>query len=382
MGIEFCDNLCYFGKKWSSRDSRLVRNAGRVKIKWFREWDMNIKEVAKLAGVSVASVSRAFQNPPSPSVSPKQRERILRICEELHYYPDIHSRRMSRKCSNNITLLSRHISSNDRIEGRDLHFDYNFAAITMGVQHVLSQFGKSLQLVYLTDRFLEERQHLTMVRSKMTDGILLWGAWQNDRFVQELIDEKIPLVLLNTTVADCDCAKVVADEYGGMKMVAEAAMEAGHRRIAVLPPGTTGSSGVERERAIRDAFREHGLEPAWVAPGGGFDYAYGREMGLLLLQSGIEASCVIAPNDMAAWGCVAALHESGIRVPEDISVTGADGLGFPCTLCLASFYLPSYEIGVEGARLLTGLIAGDEVERTRILPVSRIAGNSIRQLAP
>ena len=312
---------------------------------------MNIKEVAKLAGVSVASVSRAFQNPPSPSVSPKQRERILRICEELRYYPDIHSRRMSRKCSNTITLLSRHINCNGQLTEGDLHFDYNFAAITMGVQHVLCRCGKSLQLVQLTDEFLRERQHLTMVRSKMTDGILFWGALQDDTCIQELLNEKIPLVLLTTVVNHCDCPRVVADEYGGMKLVVEAALEAGHRRFAFLPPLT------------------------------GFDFRYGREMGRKFLTDGTEATCIITPNDMAAWGCINAFEEAGLKVPADISVIGADGLRFPCPLYLDSFYLPSYEIGVEGTEMLIAMIEDRQVEHHRVLPVSRIAGNSIRNLA-
>lgn len=342
---------------------------------------MNIKEVAKLAGVSVASVSRAFQNPPSPSVSPKQRERILRICEELRYYPDIHSRRMSRKCSNTITLLSRHINCNGQLTEGDLHFDYNFAAITMGVQHVLCRCGKSLQLVQLTDEFLRERQHLTMVRSKMTDGILFWGALQDDTCIQELLNEKIPLVLLTTVVNHCDCPRVVADEYGGMKLVVEAALEAGHRRFAFLPPLTMGSSGAERKRAVLDTLRDHGLKPVWTAPEDGFDFRYGREMGRKFLTDGTEATCIITPNDMAAWGCINAFEEAGLKVPADISVIGADGLRFPCPLYLDSFYLPSYEIGVEGTEMLIAMIEDRQVEHHRVLPVSRIAGNSIRNLA-
>lgn len=341
---------------------------------------MNIKEVAKLAGVSVASISRAFQDPPSPSVSPRQRERILRICEELRYYPDIHSRRMSRKRSNTITLLSRHINCNGQMMEGDLHFDYNFAAITMGVQHVLCRCRKSLQLVQITDEFLRERQHLTMVRSKMTDGILFWGAFQDDLCIQELLDEKIPLVLLTTVVNNCDCPRVVADEYGGMKLVVEAALKAGHRRFAFLPPVTLGSSGSERKNAVLDALHSYGVEPVWTAPEDGFDFPYGREMGRKFLESGIEATCVITPNDMAAWGCINVFEEAGLKVPADISVTGADGLRFPCPLYLDSFYLPSYEIGVEGTEMLTAMIDDREVERQRVLPVSRIIGNSIRNL--
>ena len=338
---------------------------------------MNIKEVAKVAGVSVASISRAFQNPPSPSVSPRQRERILRICEELHYYPDIHSRRMSRKRANTVTLLSRYGGSGGRGPAGDLHFDYNFAAITMGIQYELGRCGKSLQLVQLTDRFLEERQHLIMVRSKMTDGVLFWGALSDDACVRELMEEKIPLVLLTTGVNGSNCPKAAADEYGGMKLVVEAALKAGHRRFAFLPPLTGGSSGAERERAVRETLSENGLTPVWTAPAGGFEYSYGVEMGRKFLADKPPASCIIASNDMAAWGCIHTLTAAGIRIPDDLSVTGADGLPFSGLYSLTSFYLPSYEIGIEGTKMLISMMDDGVKPPSSVIPVSFIQGNSI-----
>lgn len=342
---------------------------------------MNIKDVAKLAGVSVASVSRAFQNPPSPLISASQRERILKICEELHYYPDINSSRMNRKRSNCITLLSRHISCEQTIGTAMRHYDHNFASITMGVQRVLADCGKSLQLISITDEFLQQRGHLTMVRSKMTDGILFWGPLKNEECVMELLEEHIPMLLLTTSVAGTTCPQVIADEYDGMSRVVRCVLEKGHRQIAVIPPPEVGSSGEQRAKAIKNTLHAAGITPCYIAPESGFDYQCGWRMGKKILKEAPGITCVIAPNDMVAWGCVAALRENGVRVPEDISITGADGIFTPDTMRLTSFYLPSYEIGENGAKQLVRWIeTGVSPEKQELLPAPLITGNSVCDL--
>lgn len=342
---------------------------------------MNIKEVAKLAGVSVASVSRAFQIPPSPLISVRQRERILKICEELHYYPDINSRRMNCKRSNCITLLSRHISCEQTIGTSMRHFDHNFASITMGIQRVLADCGKSLQLMPVTDEFLRERRHLTMVRSKMTDGILFWGALQNETCVMELLNEDIPMLLLTTSVSGVSCPQVTADEYEGMRQVVRCVLKKGHRCIAILPSPEVGSSGEKRARAVRDELDAAGVTPCYIAPEAGFDYQCGWRMGRKILQEAPGVTCVIAPNDMAAWGCIAAFRKKGVRVPEDISITGADGIFTPDTMRLTSFYLPSYEIGETGAgQLVQWIESGIQPKLPEVLPTPLITGNSVCDL--
>lgn len=343
---------------------------------------MNMKDIAKLAGVSIASVSRAFQDPPSPYISQKQRQRILDICEELHYYPAVHSKRMNKQCANTVALLSRATSDNHDHDGVSdyFHFDFNFAAVTMGIQSMLYKQDKSLQMVLVTDDFIEERKHIQMVRSKMVDGMLIWGGLNTDTYIHELLAEGIPLVLLTTYPDNCECSKVTADEYGGMSRITEDIIKAGHSKIAVLPPYDLGSAGKERSRGIFETLKKHRIKPCWVAPESGFGFKYGKKMAGKMLEEISGVTCLVAPNDMAAWGCVEALNQAGYRVPDDISVTGADGLPFPSQPRLDSFYLPSYEIGATGAQVLHDLVNGIASNHHQILPVSRIEGNSIKYL--
>ncbi|MEI2999747.1 MAG: LacI family DNA-binding transcriptional regulator [Victivallis sp.] len=345
---------------------------------------MNIKEVAELAGVSVASISRAFQDPPSPYISKKQRERILKICEELQYYPDIHSQRLNAKRSNTIAFLSRHVAEMEvyGAGGRRM-FDYNFGSVIMGAQVALAGYGKSLQLILVDDAYLAERRHLKMVRSRMVDGILIWGAVESDSYVTELLREKIPVVLLTTdgVPGGAGCGSVVADEYAGMSMLIQAALDAGHRRIAVLEPGRSGSAGAARMRAVTDTLGRAGIAPVWISPENGFNYEFGRRMTAELLKSKVPATCVVASNDMAAWGCISELRNAGLRVPEDMSVVGADGIPVPGDSVVDSFHLPAYEIGLEGARTLCRGLEGEPGPRRLILPVARVFGNTIRPLS-
>ena len=130
-----------------------------------------------------------------------------------------------------------------------------------------------------------------------------------------------------------------------------------------------------------DTLGRAGCTPAWISPGNGFNYHFGREMTVELLKSKVSVSCVIASNDTAAWGCIAELRNAGYRVPEDISVIGADGIPVPGDLVVDSFHLPSYEIGVEGARMLCRHLDGEPGSPRLILPVTRVCGNTIRKLA-
>ena len=84
---------------------------------------------------------------------------------------------------------------------------------------------------------------------------------------------------------------------------------------------------------------------------------------------------------MAAWGCISELRNAGLRVPEEMSVVGADGIPVPGDLVVDSFHLPAYEIGLEGARTLCRGLEGEPGPRRLILPVARVFGNTIRPLS-
>jgi LacI family transcriptional regulator len=341
---------------------------------------MNIKEIAKHAGVSVASVSRAFQNPPSPSLSERQRRHILDVCEKLHYYPDIHSQRMSSKRSNCIALMSHYLSLDNNLRHPSFRFDMNFTSVVMGIQCVLQSSNLSLQLTQVTEDFILERRHINMVRSKMFDAILVWGALYSDNFVRELVSEDIPVILVSTTIPDCNCSKITADEYKGMAAMTKSVIAAGHRKIAVVIPGNQASSGDLRKNAVLATLNEAGITPAWLSDPVEFNFDGAYAATERLLRKAPDVTCIIAPNDISAGGVIEALLHHGRRVPEDISVTGGDGVLFFGPLKLHSFYMPSYELGVLAAQTALRQINGEKIISHQIVPVNMIPGNSLKKL--
>lgn len=342
---------------------------------------VTIKDVARAAGVSTASISRAFQNPPSPFLSEERRKRILQICDEMHYYPNIHSRRMSQKFANNIVLLSRMVQNSSDGQSGFFKYDLNWGMTTQGILSELCSQGKSLQVINCDDQFVEEEKYLEIIRSHTADGILVWGALRDDEYIRKMAAEKIPFILLETWVDGLENSCVCADEYSGFKEITERVIAAGHRDIAVLTPSLKASNGVNRFTAVMQTLEAHGITPVWYSEEGSFDPDFGIGCAARILKEAPQCTCVIAPNDVMAWGCVNVFRKAGLRVPQDISVTGADGLQLPGELQLESFYLPAWEIGKTGARELCRRLYGSEAMVGSLrLPVTPVRGNSIAVL--
>ena len=341
--------------------------------------NVNIRTVAEMAGVSIASVSRAFQVPPSPKISEKQRKRILDICSQLHYYPNEHTRRMFSRKSDTIALLFPPTNGDSR--SNILGVDINFVRCMSSIQKVLADNGYNLLLNEVNEEFLTARSFLRMIRGNAVDGIIVWGALYDHQWVKELLTENIPVVLLqNRLEEDSGYPFVICDDYSGMAGVVEKAIAAGHRKFAFQCAPEGNSTGKNRNRAVRDTMKKYGIQDVIEYPGGSYGYDHGVKMVEFLGENLQNITCLIAANDISAWGCIDTLQKLGYRVPEDISVTGADGVAFPGSIRIDSFGLPSGEIGIKGAELLLKLIRNEKDAAPVILPVKAVDGNTIKKL--
>ena len=339
----------------------------------------NIRTIAEAAGVSIASVSRALQDPPSPKISANRRKHILDICARMQYYPNAHTQRMFARRADTVAILFpsyAKISS----DAAAMAIDMNFAACLMGAQSELAKRGIGLLLNELTPDYLKEKRYLRMVRSKAVDGVLIWGAFSNDVWLSELLAEGAPAVMLQTSIAICNCPKVVADDYRGMQTLMEEVLAAGHTRIGLAPASECASIGRARNAAVRDALAAHGMWPAAEFPEQGYGYYFGRRAAAGILAMGPKIDCIVNSNDMAAWGCIDELRSRGIAVPGDISVVGADGLHLPGDTQISSFSTPSLELGRTGAKLLLELFERKVPPESTVLPVTPVSGNTIRRI--
>lgn len=341
---------------------------------------VTIKDVAKAAGVSTASISRAFQDPPSPYLSEERRKFIRKLCDEMHYFPNIHSRRMSQKFANTIVLISRMMQENHS-GGGFFQCDLNWGMTAQGIMSALCAAGKSLQIINCDERFIKEEKYLEVIRSHTADGILIWGALREDEYISKMQQENIPFVQLETFIDGLENNCVLADEYTGFQKIVERVISAGHRNIAVIAPSLKASTGVTRFSAVMETLEKHRITPVWVSENGSFEGNYGISCAGSILKEAPQTTCVIAPNDAVAWNCINVFREKNLRVPQDISVTGADGLQIPGELQLESFYLPSWEIGNTAASELCSLLYGTKTtEIFRVIPTIPIHGNSIAEV--
>ncbi|MCK5845431.1 MAG: LacI family DNA-binding transcriptional regulator, partial [Victivallales bacterium] len=318
--------------------------------------NVNIRMIAEKVGVSVASISRALQEPPSKNISPKLRERILKTCEEMRYYPNMHTVRMFSKRSNTVAMFAPadivHMGPTGMV-------DFNLSAAIGGVEYELSRNSMYLTLASVSESFVEKRECLKFSRGKLVDGLIIWGWVASDEYIDTLANEDIPIVMIRSDETKMPLDSVRMDEYGGMSRMAERVAEAGHVKVGVIRPILTSWVGKMRLAGFLDSAQKLGLDIVF-SESGGFDYEVGLRATDEILAKDEKVTCLVAPNDVVAFACVECAEKKGLSVPGDISVTGADGVTLPGTRRLATFLSPSFDMGRSAVSTLLKRIAGDE----------------------
>ena len=341
---------------------------------------VNIREIAKMAGVSVASVSRALQIPPSNKISPALKKKILDICDKMQYSPNMHTVRMFSKRANTIAFIyPPYECMHDAFDKGQM--DPGLGSCISGAEEYFSARSIYLTLTSATNKFVEQKEYLKIIRSKMVDGILIWGWTERDKFLYELLEEKVPIVMVQTEAPDANITKVVADDYNGMKSIVEDVVANGHRKIAVVPGKQSSSAGIQRLRGVLETLKTFNIEPSYVSPRQGFGFEHGYLAGKELFSKQTGETCIIAPSDATALGIIEAAAERGIKIPEDISITGADGIKLGKRVQLTTYISPSFDIGHKGAELLLQKIENPESPVHEIhYPTNFVKGQSIKKI--
>lgn len=336
---------------------------------------VNIRRIAAALQLSTATVSRALSPEYAHTVSEKQRRRILEMCDRLQYMPNINALRTFRNRSDLVALLvpEQCLNGNGPI-------DYNLSGVLGAVERSFSRRGIYCSLVAVTSQFLEKREHLRFCRGKMFDGFLLWGMTERETFVEELAAESPPVVSIQGIRNNPGISSVNADDYSGMLHLVRRVLACGHRRIGVIPALETSQAGRERNRAVRDALAE---TPCVVrfAPWSGFDTQTGQRGFRALIGQDDSLSCIICSNDYVAAGVWLEAQNRGIEIPEQLSVTGADGLDFPVRIPLTGYLSPSFELGLAAAQMLQERLDGKiDTPQQELIPTTFLPGATLKDL--
>lgn len=303
---------------------------------------VTIKDVAREASVSVATVSRALNG--HENVAEGVRKHVVEIASRLRYQPHAAARSLSSRSTQTIGVVLP-----------DLYGEF-FSELIRGIDLVARSRRQHLLVSSYHGHPEEQGEALRAMRGRV-DGLLVLSPYA-DRpgFLTDNLPNSLPAVLINTHLPEAAYPVLSIDNHGGAAAMTRHLVDAGHQRIAFIggPEGNFDAS--ERLRGYRDALKA--LQPSAVAieMPGDFSEASGYEAGKQILASRQRPDAIFAANDMMALGCLYAFNEAGVNVPGEIALAGFDDIP------LARFVHPTLttmrvNIAELGGRAMTQLLA-------------------------
>ncbi|HWG25014.1 LacI family DNA-binding transcriptional regulator [Actinospica sp.] len=313
-----------------------------------------LEHVARVAGVSRATVSRVINN--VRNVDPQIAEVVRAAVEATGYVPNQAARSLVTRRTNSVALVvsegeDRSVPADDAFVGR-VFTDPYFGRVVSGLFSVLRPRGLNLVLMFVeTD---EMRQQLVgYLRQGHVDGVLLISSHPRDPLPHLLTEAGLPAVLSERPKSPLRISYVDAPQRVGARLAAEHLAARGCRRVATIAGPMDMSAGLDRLAGFREAMAEHGF-PEIPAVEGYFTQESGGAAMARLLDEHPDLDGVFAANDLMALGAVTVLHERGRRIPEDVAVVGFDDhhAAMLCRPALTTVHLPVEEMAAEMARLL------------------------------
>lgn len=270
---------------------------------------VTIKDVAREAKVSVASVSRALNG--HGGVTAETMERIREVAARLRYIPHGAARSLITRRTHTIGALLP-----------DLYGEF-FSELIRGIDLAARAHGLQLLVSSSHDGAAEAAAALRAMQGRV-DGLLVMSPHADAAFLRQNLPAGLPTVMVNTHLAGDDYPALSVDNAGGARLLVEHLLDAGYERIAFIRGPASNHDVAEREDSYRAVLAERAPQQAPIVLPGDFDEDSGYRAGKQVASMSPRPDAVFAANDMMAIGCMAALRDAGLRIPEDIAVAGFD----------------------------------------------------------
>ena len=310
---------------------------------------VTLKDVAALAGVHPATVSRALNPETRLLVSDETADRILAAADSLGYRPNTVARSLRTRRSSTVGVLIPDLNNP------------LFPPIVRGIEDRLAADGY-VALIGNTDAD-DQRERLVyeLMRDRHVDGFVFATARLRSPLLAEAAAARIPVVLVNRYASGYGFPAVSVNNEEGIALSIAHLASLGHRRIAHVAGPQDVSTGLSRYLGFVAAMEAHNLpvEPDLVAQASAYSIDEGQRCCLELLRAGSGCTAIAAANDMLAVGCYAALESAGLSCPKDISVVGFNDMPFIDRLTppLTTVSFAHYDVGIEAGRLILEQIA-------------------------
>ena len=347
---------------------------------------VSIKDVAREAGVSPATVSYILNSTPGLSFTPETREKVMAAVEKLHYVANQAAKTLGSSRTEGIVqskLIGIVIpqTENKRRESHIMFGNPFYGTFLSAVELEIRKAGYHLILSGTNPG----QSYIDIVKSRTLDGVIILGAYPSDD-AAEYKKYKIPAVLVDCYGSgDSFFYSVRTDDRLGGYMATRYLIEKGHRNIAIVT-GELKEHGVNSERyqGYLDALREAGIRPLKRNLFEGYvDYRYGAEAAQNLAKNRRGVTAVFATADITAVGLINGLHEAGISVPGDTSVIGFDDAEYAkmCFPGLTTIRQNIMEKGRQAARLMIEAVQNHGLPRVeRIIPMELIERGTVMEV--
>lgn len=300
-----------------------------------------IRDVARRAGVSVATVSYVING--TRYVSPELKERVQRAIEELNYYPHGIARSLKTRKTHTLGLIVSDISNPF------------FSTLARGAEDEAAHHGYSLILANADENPSKERLYIDVLTQKKVDGLVIAPSTKGAENIQQLQRRKISFVFVDRKLEGVEADAVLSENVQGAYQAVRHLLELGHRRIAIVLGLKGALTSEERFQGYKLALSEFRVpvDPALVA-WGHFRMQGGFEAASQLLELDRPPTAIFSTNNLMTIGVMKALKERGLRCPEDVSIVGFDELewGDAFEPALTVVIQSPYKLGRQAVRLL------------------------------
>jgi len=303
----------------------------------------SLNDVARIAGVSIATVSRAISRP--EKVSPDTQAIVRNAMESLGYRPNRVARRLRQRGG------KRHLLG---LIIPDIQNPF-FAELARGVEDMAYAHQFAVMLCNSDEDLKKEAFYLDVMRAESVDGIILPPITDRDPAVIKFVESGMPIVTVDRSLAKMLVDQVEVDNRQGASEAVEHLIKLGHRRIGLITGRLNVSTSRERKLGYDEALRENGIVHSddYVRVGDNKQTS-GRILAEELLALPAPPSALFVTNNLMAVGAIEAIHKRGLEIPRQVAIIGFDDLPWAEALDppLTVVRQPAYEVGQAAVELL------------------------------
>ncbi|MGC8971395.1 MAG: LacI family DNA-binding transcriptional regulator [bacterium] len=308
----------------------------------------NIQEVAKLAGVSPSTVSRALNN--HPGISERTRQRIIEVAKKLHYKPNYRGQILTTRSTKNIGLLITDITNPF------------FPELVRGAEEKASEAGYTILLGNTSESEEKETNYLDFFSRGPVDGVIISASRISNEHIINLAEEGLPIVVINRILEHPKISYVSVDMEKGGYLATKYLVNLGHSRIAFINGPSLSEAAKRRLSGYKKALIESRIRynPNLVSFNTPTAESGYRE-AVKLLYTKDPPSAIFTYNDLMAFGVIKAAKELSIKIPEELSIIGFDNIFFSnfTDPPLTTVKQPKEELGRKAVELLLKLMKGE-----------------------